>query len=280
MMHSILSVAVLLCSACQAPEHVSATHSPTSDPWQQALDQAEEPARSDLACIIASTPKAALEQIGPEGASRHAAAMREAWQSAPWSDDVSEELWRAAILPPTHVSEAGERWCDIVVSRLATVESQPDVQSTVRRLNAAIGDTLGVHYHPTKRRAPDQGPLETMESGWSSCTGLSILLANACRTRGIPARLAGTPLWIDDSGNHTWVEVWADGRWHHVESADPNSWDTAWFDAKAAQADASDPMHRIYAVMPGGPCVFPLAWDLDRTDIRAVDVTEHYRGRE
>ncbi len=273
----VLTLAVLLCSGCRSVQPATATHTPSTDPWKKALSQAAEPARSDLACIIASTPPAALEQIGPEAAIHHAAMMRAAWQSAPWADDVTEDLWREAILPPTHVSEAGERWCDVLVARLTSLEPQPDVQSTVRSLNAAIGETLGVHYHPTKRRAPDQGPLETMDSGWSSCTGLSILLADACRTRGIPARLAGTPLWIDDSGNHTWVEVWADGRWHHVESADPNSWDAAWFDAKAAQADGSDPMHRIYAVMPGGPCVFPMAWDLERTDIRGVDVTERYR---
>ncbi len=276
MRHQFLVVA-LLCSGCQSLQSAPEDRGVPTDSWQQTLERTPEPARSDLACIIASTPRGALDQIGPEAAARHAVVMREAWQSAPWSDDVSEDLWRAAILPPTHISEAGERWCDVLISRLSSVESKPDVQSTVRSLNAAIGETLGVHYHPTKRRAPDQGPLETMESGWSSCTGLSILLAGACRTRGIPARLAGTPLWIDQSGNHTWVEVWADGGWHHVEAADPNSWDSAWFDAKAAQADGSDPMHRIYAVMPGGPHVFPMAWDLDRTDIRAVDVTERYR---
>jgi hypothetical protein len=268
----LMIAAVLLCSSCQSPR------SAPLDPWQQALATTPEPARSDLAAIMASTPRQALDQIGPDAAVHHAVVMRAAWQSAPWRNDVSETLWRDAILPPTNVTEAGEQWCDELTHRLASVDPQPNVQATVRSLNAAIGETLGVHYHPTKRRAPDQGPLETMESGWSSCTGLSILLADACRTRGIPARLAGTPLWFDGSGNHTWVEVWANGRWHHVEAADPNSWDAAWFDAKAAQADASDPMHRIYAVMPSGPCVFPMAWDLERADIRGVDVTARYRG--
>ena len=251
------------------------------DQWQVALQQSSEPARSDLAYLMAHTPREELDRLGPGRALHHAAMMRAAWENAPWRDDVDEALWRAAVLPPTNVTEACEDWCDVLTARLADVATDTtEVESTVRQLNAAIGDTLGVQYHPTKRRAPDQGPLETMESGWSSCTGLSILLADACRTRGIPARLAGTPLWIDKSGNHTWVEVWADGRWHHVESADANSWDSAWFDAKAAQADASDPMHRIYAVMPDGPCVFPMSWDLQRSDIRGVDVTARYAKRK
>ena len=248
------------------------------DPYQVALDQADEPARSDLSYLMNHMSRNELDRLGPERALHHAAVMRQAWQDAPWADEVDESLWRAAILPPTHVSEACEDWCDTINLRLDGVGTTSiTVRETVRQLNAAIGDTLGVHYHATKRRAPDQGPLETLESGWSSCTGLSILLADSCRIRGIPARLVGTPLWIDDSGNHTWVEVWADGGWHFLEAADPSSWDTAWFAAKAAKADPADPMHRIYAVMPDGPHVFPMAWDLDRTDIRGEDVTARYK---
>jgi hypothetical protein len=268
---------VLICSGSMLG-CVSTTIEPRTDPYDIALDQSDEPARSDLMYLMNHMSRSDLDGLGPERALHHAATMRQAWQEAPWADDIDESLWRAAILPPTHVSEACEDWCDTLHVRLDGIgTSSLTVRETVRQLNAAIGDTLGVHYHPTKRRAPDQGPLETIESGWSSCTGLSILLANSCRMRGIPARLAGTPLWLDDSGNHTWVEVWADGSWHFVEAADPSSWDTAWFAAKAAEADSADPMHRIYAVMPDGPHVFPMSWDLERTDIRGEDVTARYK---
>jgi hypothetical protein len=232
----------------------------------------------DVAYLRAHMPPAEFERLEPDRMAHHTRVMRAAWMASPWREDVDETLWRNAVLPPTHVSEACEDWCDVLVVRLRGVGADAmSVRETVQALNGAIGDTLGVQYHPTKRRAPDQGPLETMASGWSSCTGLSILLADACRTRGIPARLVGTPRWVDDSGNHTWVEVWADGDWHHVEAADPTSWDAAWFDGKAAKAAGSDdPMHRIYAVMPDGPLVFPLAWAPERQDIRAVDVTARY----
>ena len=233
----------------------------------------------DVAFLKAHMPASEVDRVGQAQLSHHADVMRTAWKGSPWQEDVDVTLWREAILPPTHVSERCEDWCDVLIERLQGVDTSGEtVKQAVSTLNAAIGGTLDVHYHATKRRAPDQGPLETMELGWSSCTGLSILLADACRTRGIPARLAGTPLWVDDSGNHTWVEVWADGHWHHVEAADPNSWDSAWFDAKAAAAaDETDPMHRIYAVMPSGPVVFPLAWAPERQDIQAVDVTDRYR---
>ena len=62
--------------------------------------------------------------------------------------------------------------------------------------------------------------LESMETGLASCTGLSILLIDACRSVGVPARFVGTPLWADGSGNHSWVEIW-DGGWHFVGAAEP-----------------------------------------------------------
>jgi len=232
----------------------------------------------DVAYLKSHMSETEFDRLGRDRMAHHARVMRDAWANAAWRDDVDAELWRNAVLPPTHVSEQCEGWCDVLTLRLQGVgDDAVGVRETVHALNAAIGDTLGVRYHPTKRRAPDQGPIETMELGWSSCTGLSILLADACRTRGIPARLTGTPLWVNDSGNHTWVEVWADGDWHHVEAADPNSWDSAWFDEIASKAAGeSDPMHRIYAVMPDGPLIFPLAWAPERQDIQAVDVTDRY----
>ena len=38
-----------------------------------------------------------------------------------------------------------------------------------------------------------------METGVATCTGLSILLVDACRSVGVPARIAGTPLWSNNS---------------------------------------------------------------------------------
>ena len=53
-------------------------------------------------------------------------------------------------------------------------------------------------------------PMSVLTFGYGSCTGISILLVQALRTAGIPARLAGTPAWNQNvqHGNHNWVEVW------------------------------------------------------------------------
>ncbi|MAT78202.1 hypothetical protein CMK14_24070 [Candidatus Poribacteria bacterium] len=74
------------------------------------------------------------------------------------------------------------------------------------KLNHQIFKHTGVKYS-RKRNRPGQAPSETIQTGVASCTGLSVILIDACRSVGIPARLVGTPLWSNMSGNHSWVEI-------------------------------------------------------------------------
>ena len=58
-------------------------------------------------------------------------------------------------------------------------------------LNRKIFPYFKVKYDTTRLR-PDQSPTESIASGKATCTGLAILLVDACRAAGIPARVAGT----------------------------------------------------------------------------------------
>jgi len=108
------------------------------------------------------------------------------------------------------------------------------------------------------------------------------LLVDACRAVGIPARLAGTPLWVDKSGNHSWVEIW-DGRWHYAGAAEPtgDTLNRAWFTGKAKTARADHRLHAIYATSfkPTG-IRFPPSWNRKIDYIHAVNVTERYASTE
>jgi hypothetical protein len=76
-------------------------------------------------------------------------------------------------------------------------------------------------YKPNAPR--DQGPLQTLLSGWGRCEELVILYADACRAIGIPVREAYTPYWTAGDGNHAWPEIWIDGQWypaHAFEAVD------------------------------------------------------------
>jgi transglutaminase-like putative cysteine protease len=117
-----------------------------------------------------------------------------------------------------------------------------------------------------------------METGMASCTGLSILLIDACRAVGIPARLVGTPLWSDNSGNHTWVEIWDKG-WHFTGACEPtgNQLNQGWFIDRASKAQADHRLHAIYAVTfrKNGQS-FPMVWARDVRDVFAVNVSDRY----
>ena len=144
-------------------------------------------------------------------------------------------------------------------------------------MNRKVFPELGVKYS-TKRKKADQSPYETLETGLASCTGLSVLLVDACRAVGIPARIVGTPLWSDRSGNHTWVEIW-DGDWHFTGACEPtgNELDRGWFAGRASTAQRDHRLHAIYAVtFKKNGQTFPMVWDRDNQSVFAVNVTDRY----
>ena len=78
------------------------------------------------------------------------------------------------------------------------VKDMQSAYDAVVFLNQKIFDELGVIYS-TKRPKADQSPYESINAGMASCTGLSILLIDVCRSVGIPARFVGTPSWYNNS---------------------------------------------------------------------------------
>ncbi|MDP7006012.1 MAG: hypothetical protein QF718_07370, partial [Phycisphaerales bacterium] len=92
---------------------------------------------------------------------------------------------------------------------------------------------------------------------------------------GVPARFTGTPLWYNESGNHTWIEFWDNG-WHYTE-ADTGVVDSAWFDGSAAKATKDHPQHAIFAVTWNqSDKHFPLVWLPEVKTYGAIDVTDRY----
>ena len=131
---------------------------------------------------------------------------------------------------------------------------------------------------PRKKCAANQSPKESIEQGKASCTGLSIVLADACRAVCVPARLVGTPLWANKRGNHTWVEIW-DKTWHFTGACepDPKGLDRGWFVGDAAQAKKDVAEHAIYAAsFKKTQQHFPLVWARRNKSVPAENVTDHY----
>lgn len=243
-----------------------------------AIRNAPPAQREGLAFLLANMPARDLESLGAGFLLENVALAYAVRAETPWGRTLPEAVFLNDVLPYASLNERRDDWRRDFMDRfLATARDAGSIEGAVMKLNRAVFRELNVSYHATKRPKPDQSPYESIEAGYASCTGLSILLVDALRAVGVPARVAGTPQWSDGSGNHTWVEVWDDGTWHHVGAAEPGPYDRTWFNGRAAEADPDVAEHRIYAAsFARTPVSFPLVWAEDVEYVHAVDVTADY----
>jgi transglutaminase-like putative cysteine protease len=249
---------------------------------ERALTEVPPEQRASMEWLVAHMPAQDLATLDAAYLLAHVDGAFKAWKAAPWNAQVDEDTFRDAILPYASVSEKRELWLPVLREKcLPMVAAAKSPAEAAVALNTRIFPEWKVQYS-TKRARADQAPSESMESGLASCTGLSILLVNACRSVGIPARFVGVPLWTDGSGNHSWVEVWDGERWRYTGAAEPTGdrLDEGWFTGRAATQNRDKPEHAIYAVTWRDTGVeFPMLFDRSRPRARAVDVTDRYTAR-
>lgn len=195
-----------------------------------------------------------------------------------WAKDVPEEIFLNDVLPYAVFDEPRDPWrADFMAKAAPLVKDAKTASEAAQILNRDFFKLINTYYH-TERKRTNQSPKESIEQGKATCTGLSIILVDACRAVGIPARAVGTPLWWNKSGNHTWVEIWDKG-WHFMgaDEYDAKGLNHGWFIDHASKAHADVPMHAIYATSwkrDGG--IFPMVWSPRSTTVGGVNVTESY----
>lgn len=196
----------------------------------------------------------------------------------PWAAAVPEDIFRNDVLPYAVFDEPRDEWrTDFYEKSRVIVRDAKTASEAAQLLNRQIFNLVKVHYN-TGRKRPNQSPKESIALGKATCTGLSIILVDACRAVGIPARAVGTPLWTNERGNHTWVEIW-DGDWHFAgaDEPDPAGLDHGWFVGDAAQARADVPRYAIYATSwKRDGLAFPMVWANGSKEVAAVNVTARY----
>ncbi len=244
----------------------------------KALQTVPEVQRPGLAFLIEHMPDRDLRALRADFLLENVALAYRARAAVPWGPKLPEAIFLNDVLPYANVDEERHPWRkELFDLCLPLVKDCRTPGEAAQKLNATVFARLKVRYS-TGRRKPHQSPKESIELGLASCTGLSILLSDACRSVAVPARLVGTPLWANGRGNHTWVEVWDDG-WHFTGACepDPQGLDRGWFVHDAAQAKADSPRHAIYATSFKKTGVnFPLVWAPRRTDVPAENVTARY----
>ncbi len=246
----------------------------------EAITRCPAVQREGMAFLVANMPEGDLRTLKAEFLLKNVALAYEAREKKPWAKAVPTEIFLDAVLPYANVNERRDDWRGDFTGRFtALVKDCASATEAAQLLNREVFKTLGVQYHATKRRKPDQSPYESTEIGYASCTGLAIILADACRAVGVPARVVGTPRWADDSGNHTWMEFW-DGQWWYIGAAEPGALNDTWFSSLAAKADDTRPEKRIYAAsFRKTDTPFVMIWS-SRRDVPAVDVSKYYVHRQ
>ena len=244
----------------------------------KALRQVPEGQREGMQFLVENMPLQDLQSIKAVFLLDNLAMTYTVMQEVPWAKRIPVDIFLNDVLPYASVNESRDDWR----KRLYDI-CQPLIQhcktpgEAAMALNQQIFKLLKVKYS-TKRRVPNQGPFETMATGVATCTGLSILLVDACRAVGVPARIVGTPLWSNNSGNHTWVEIW-DGSWLFTGAAEqnPNGFNRGWFVDNASKAIKDNQSHAIYATsFKKTNLNFPLSWAKEVDQVSAINVTDSY----
>jgi len=213
-------------------------------------------------------------------------------ETYPWAVEAPWPIWRNWVLPYASVNEPRSSWRGLFRERLdSLLESAVMGKASLTQVVETVNRKVWTSLRPDKgivfksQQTPKVfDPMSTIVFGYASCSGISILLVDALRSVGVPARLVGTPAWNGNvtAGNHNWVEVWlgAEEGWAFMEGApagggslgDPCS---KWF-CSAANMEGTE----VFAAQFdrwSNDTVYPMSWDLDNRQVPGVNRTRYYR---
>lgn len=245
---------------------------------RSALEDVKYEHRRALEFLIEHMPLADLQSLSAKYLLENIELAYQGINEVPWGRQIPEHIFFNDILPYANVDETREAWRrQMMETCLPLIKGCETPGEAAQKLNRELFPLVNVRYSTSRKKA-NQSPAESMQQNVASCTGLSIILTDACRSVGIPSRLAGTPSWTNKRGNHTWVEVWDDG-WQFTGAAEPSGQglNHGWFQNDASMADDTKPMNRIYAVSFAKTGIyFPMVWSRNKQTVSGVNVTSRY----
>ena len=244
----------------------------------KALTSVPKDQQKGMAFLVENMPDSDLLNLKASFLLTNHELAYKAKQQVPWGKEIPDDLFFNNVLPYANLDEKRDPWRTAFFDQcMPMIKDCKTPTEATQKLNSELFKTLKLRYAP-QRRAPNLSPAESIAQGNASCTGLSIVLSDACRAVCIPTRIVGTPNWYDKRGNHTWLEI-HDGGWHFTGAceADPNGLDRGWFVGDAAKAKHDSPEHAIYATSFRRTTVhFPLVWARDVTTVPGENITDRY----
>jgi len=217
----------------------------------------------------------------------------------PWAENIPKDIWLNYVLPYANVNEPRVDWRTLLSSELRPLVQNPTYQANttsdvVSVLNEKLWSTLRTPEITFKSGQTPliYDPMSTIDYGYASCTGISIMLVDALRSVGVPARIAGTPAWSANvsKGNHNWVEVWLGpgegldgGAWTFIEGKPAGGGETLtnpcdkWF-CNPSHFDGKTQAFAPQFDNTTNTTIYPMAWDLENENVPGVNRTAFYNA--
>ena len=144
----------------------------------------------------------------------------------------NDKIFKHFVLPYRVSQEPLQKWRKLFYNELKDrVKKFKDIKKAITVANLWAFEQMT--FKPTSSR--DQGPITTMKRGFGRCEEMMIIMIDALRSVGIPARPVYTPLWNFTDNNHAWVEVWTPEGWFYIGEPAPVL-NKTWFTNSATRA--------------------------------------------
>jgi tetratricopeptide (TPR) repeat protein len=204
--------------------------------------------RLGLGFLVANMPDKDLQTLDAGFLADQVALAYKAWRDVPLAATVPEEIFLNYVLPYSVVDERRENWRGEFYARFGPMAvASPSIEDAVIDLNLNLIVQYRLSFRERDNRKRIRGLFETLKAGSVSCGEASLLLVDACRSVGIPARLVVLRRWAHVAAGHMWVEVYDRGRWRHLVGYDAGRLDQTWMEPFLEALDPSDPAQHIFA---------------------------------
>jgi transglutaminase-like putative cysteine protease len=145
-----------------------------------------------------------------------------------WGKSIPELIFRHFVLPCRVNNENMDTARIVFYKELKDRVKNLSMKEAVLEINHWCHEKVA--YQGCDSRT--SSPLATIKNALGRCGEESTFTVAAMRSVGIPARQCYTPRWAHSDDNHTWVEVWVDGKWHFLGACEPEpDLDLGWFAA-------------------------------------------------
>ena len=163
--------------------------------WVRLLETCQKDRRPGLAYLIKYLPQKDLEHLTPAALAENVALAYQARAEVPWGPGLPEDVFLDAVLPHASVTEPRESMRAEFHDRyLPLVRNCKTPGEAALAINKTLFATTRSCYN-TRRLRTDQSSKESIAQGMATCTGLSIMLVEACRAVGHAGAVAGIASW-------------------------------------------------------------------------------------